>query len=124
MPRAIGNPLYHWCHLELKNYFGYDGVLNGKTAQEVWELCAARFREPDMGVQGLITHSGVAFIGTTDDPTDNLEWHKKIADDPAIQAIVDPSFRPDKVLNIHKSGCPIWEYWEILWVCSPISAAF
>ena len=39
LPKAIGNPLYHWTHLELKRYFGYDGVLNANTAEEVWNLC-------------------------------------------------------------------------------------
>lgn len=104
LPRAIGNPLYHWCHLELKNYFGYNGVLSGETAQEVWDLCREKLQSPDMGVRGLIAQSGVAFIGTTDDPADSLEWHKKIADDSTIKTTVAPSFRPDKALNIHKTG--------------------
>lgn len=102
LPRAIGNPLYHWCHLELKNYFGYDGVLNGETAQEVWDLAADKLKT--MGVRDMIARSNVAFIGTTDDPTDTLEWHEKIAEDSTIQTVVAPSFRPDKALNIHKAG--------------------
>ncbi len=104
LPRAIGNPMYHWCHLELKTYFGYEGVLNGNTAEEVWQLAAARLNDPDMGVRGLIDQSNVAFIGTTDDPADSLEWHRKLADDPTMTATVAPSFRPDKALNIDKVG--------------------
>ena len=104
LPKAIGNPMYHWCHLELKNYFGYEGVLNGETAQQVWDLTAAKLVQANMGVRGLIEKSNVAFIGTTDDPVDSLEWHKKLAEDPTIQTVVAPSFRPDKVLNIHKAG--------------------
>ncbi|MBR2338337.1 MAG: glucuronate isomerase [Clostridia bacterium] len=104
LPRAIGNPMYHWCHLELKNYFGYAGVLNGETAQQVWDLTAAVLRRPDMGVRGLIARSKVAFIGTTDDPVDSLEWHKKLADDPTMNTAVAPSFRPDKALNVEKDG--------------------
>lgn len=104
LPRAIGNPMYHWCHLELKTYFGYDGVLNGDTAEEVWNLCNAKLAEPGMGVRGLIAQSNVAFIGTTDDPVDSLEWHKKIAEDDTMKTIVAPSFRPDKAVNIDKAG--------------------
>ena len=104
LPRAIGNPMYHWCHLELKNYFGYTGVLNGETAQEVWDLTCKKLAQADMGVRGLIEKSNVCFVGTTDDPIDSLEWHKKIAEDPTIQTIVGPSFRPDKALNIDKEG--------------------
>ena len=104
LPRAIGNPMYHWCHLELKTYFGYDGVLNGETAQEVWDLSKEVLARPDMGVRGIIQKSNVAFIGTTDDPTSNLEWHKKLAEDPTFNTVVAPSFRPDKALNIDKPG--------------------
>ena len=104
LPRAIGNPMYHWCHLELRNYFGYTGVLNGDTAQEVWDLTAAKLMSADMGVRGLIEKSNVVFIGTTDDPIDNLEWHRKLAQDSTMKTTVAPSYRPDKALNIEKDG--------------------
>ena len=104
LPKAMGNPMYHWCHLELQRYFGYTKPLSGDTAQEVWDLCEEKLREPDMGVRGLIARSNVAFIGTTDDPTDDLEWHEKLAKDPTFTAKVCPSFRPDPALNIHKAG--------------------
>ena len=104
LPKAIGNPMYHWCHLELKKYFGYEGVLNGETAQQVWDLACEVLSRPEMGVRGLIGMSNVAFVGTTDDPCDSLEWHKKIAEDASIQTVVGPSFRPDKALNIDKPG--------------------
>jgi glucuronate isomerase len=104
LPLAIGNPMYHWCHLELKNYFGYEGTLSSETAEEVWQLCERKLAEPDMSVRGLIEKSNVAFIGTTDDPIDNLEWHKKIKEEGVMSATVAPSFRPDKALNIDKAG--------------------
>lgn len=104
LPKAIGNPMYHWCHLELKNYFGYEGFLNGDTAEEVWQLTSKKLKEDGMGVRGLIEKSNVAFVGTTDDPIDSLEWHKKLAEDKTISTIVAPSFRPDKALNIDKAG--------------------
>lgn len=112
LPMAIGNPMYHWCHLELKTYFGYTGTLNGDTAEEVWNLCNAKLAEPGMSVRGLIQQSNVAMVGTTDDPADSLEWHAKIAADPSIKTIVAPSFRPDKAVNIDKAG---WaEYLAVL----------
>ncbi len=104
LPKAIGNPMYHWCHLELKKYFGYNGVLNADTAKEVWDLAVAKLKEPQMSVRGLIEQSNVAFIGTTDDPTDNLEWHIKIKEQGTLKTVVAPSFRPDKAFNIDKAG--------------------
>lgn len=104
MPKAIGNPMYHWCHLELKNYFGYSGVLCADTAKEVWDICAEKLKEENMSVRGIIKQSNVVFIGTTDDPVDSLEYHKLLASDSSMTATVAPSFRPDKALNIHKTG--------------------
>ena len=79
---AIGNPLYHWSHLELKRYFGYDGYLNGETAEEVWNLCNAKLQEDGMTARNLINNSSnVTLVCTTDDPIDSLEWHKKLAED-------------------------------------------
>lgn len=105
LPRAIGNPLYHWCHLELKNYFGYEGVLNTDTAQEVWDLAENKLQnDPNMSARGLILRSKVAMVGTTDDPCSDLYWHEKIAADESFPVQVCPSFRPDPALNIHKAG--------------------
>ncbi len=104
LPKAIGNPMYHWCHLELKKYFGYDGILNGRTAEEVWQLACEKLKEDNMSVRGLIEKSGVGFIGTTDDPTDDLEWHRRLAADDTFKTVVAPSFRPDKAFNIDKFG--------------------
>ncbi|MBQ9780101.1 MAG: glucuronate isomerase [Clostridia bacterium] len=104
LPKAIGNPMYHWCHLELKRYFGYEGVLNASTAPEVWALCEEKLKDPAMSVRGIIKKSGVKFIGTTDDPIDSLEYHRLIAKDKSFETVVGPSFRPDKALNIDKAG--------------------
>ena len=104
LPKALGNPMYHWCHLELKKYFGYDGVLNADTAKEVWDLCAEKLKNENMSVRGIIKQSGVAFIGTTDDPIDSLEHHRLLAGDDSFDTIVAPSFRPDKAFNIDKAG--------------------
>lgn len=104
LPKAIGNPLYHWTHLELRRYFGYDGVLNADTAEEVWNLCNKKLQEDGMSVRGLIKQSNVRAIATTDDPIDSLEWHQKIKDDPSFDVKVVPAWRPDKAMNINKPG--------------------
>ena len=100
--KAIGNPLFHWSHLELKKYFGYNGVLNKKTAEEVWELCNKKLAEPSMTVRNIIKQSNVTLICTTDDPVDSLEWHKKLAEDNSFDVQVLPAWRPDKAMNIEK----------------------
>ena len=102
---AIGNPMYHWCNLELRQFFGYDKPLTPENAREAWNWCNDKLQnDPDMTVRGIIGKANVAMIGTTDDPVDSLEWHEKIAADPTIQVKVYPSFRPDKAININKPG--------------------
>lgn len=102
LSKAIGNPLYHWSHLELQRYFGYTGALNGDTAEEVWNLCNAKLQEDSMSVRNIIRQSNVTLICTTDDPADTLEWHKKIAEDDSFEVQVLPAWRPDKAMNIEK----------------------
>jgi glucuronate isomerase len=101
--RAIGNPLFHWSHLELQRYFGYHGVLNRKSADEVWNLCNEKLAQPSMSVRNLIKQSNVTLICTTDDPVDTLEWHKKIAEDKSFDVKVLPAWRPDRAMDIEKS---------------------
>ena len=98
---AIGNPLYHWSHLELRRYFGYEGILNGDTAEAVWNLCNEKLRQPDFSARNLILRSDVKVVCTTDDPADTLEWHQKIAAD-GFPVKVLPSFRPDRAMNLDK----------------------
>lgn len=112
LPLLIGNPLYHWSHLELRRYFGYEGYLNGESAEEVWNLCNEKLRQPEMSVRNLIRRSNVRLICTTDDPADTLEWHKKIREDSGFEVQVLPAWRPDKVTNIEKPEYP--EYMEKL----------
>lgn len=100
LERAIGNPLYHWSHLELRSYFGYQGDLNGETAEEVWNLCNDTLRKPGMTARKLMEISNVVLIGTTDDPIDDLSWHKMIAEDDSFSIKVLPMWRPDKATCI------------------------
>ncbi len=102
LTKAIGNPLYHWAHLELREYFGYEGVLNGDTAEEVWNLCNEKLTSGTMKALDIVKASNVKVIGTTDDPIDSLEYHKQILADPSIDVKVVPSWRPDKIVNIDK----------------------
>lgn len=102
LEKAIGNPLYHWSHLELQRFFGYHGVLNGDTAEEVWNLCNAKLQEDSMSVRNLIRQSNVTLICTTDDPADDLRWHKMIAEDDSFEVQVLPAWRPDKAMNLEK----------------------
>jgi glucuronate isomerase len=102
MPKLIGNPLYHWSHLELQRYFGYTGYLNADTAEEVWNLCNEKLHQDSMSVRNLIRQSNVTLICTTDDPADTLEWHQKIAADSTFEVKVLPAWRPDKAMNVEK----------------------
>ena len=103
MPKLVGNPLYHWSHLELQRYFGYTGHLSGDTAEEVWNLCNKQLQEK-WTVRSLIKASNVTLICTTDDPVDSLEWHKVIAADETFDVQVLPAWRPDKAMNLEKPG--------------------
>lgn len=100
--KAIGNPLYHWSHLELQRYFDYHKPLNQNTASEVWELCNKKLAEKDMSARGLIRKSNVTLICTTDDPIDSLCYHKAIAEDPSFSVQVLPAWRPDRSIAIEK----------------------
>ena len=102
LPRAIGNPIYHWTHLELQRFFDYHGVLNGETAEEVWNLCNEKLKT--LTVRKMIEMANVDMVGTTDDPIDSLSAHQQIAEDAAVKTKVLPSWRPDKALAVHKDG--------------------
>lgn len=106
LPRAIGNPLYHWTHLELKRYFGYDKPLSPETAEEIWNLCNEQLQSDSLSVRGILSKSNVRVIATTDDPADSLEWHRKIQEDKSFQTKVVPAFRPDKAYQIDSPDFP------------------
>ena len=103
LEKLIGNPLYHWSHLELQRFFGYDGYLNSETAEEIWNFCNEKLAQPDMRARNLIKNSNVTLVCTTDDPVDSLEWHDKIRADETFDVQVLPAWRPDKATNIEKS---------------------
>ena len=98
---AIGNPLYHWTHLELKHYFGIDEALTYENADEIYEKCTAFLRTDEFSCRNLIKNSNVEVVCTTDDPIDTLEYHDQIKES-GFEVKVLPAFRPDKAVNIHK----------------------
>jgi glucuronate isomerase len=104
VPCCIGNPLYHWTHLELKRYFGIDKLLSPDTAEEIWERCNAILASGQLSARDLIKRSNVKVICTTDDPADTLKYHQTIATDMTFDVKVLPAFRPDRAINIDKDG--------------------
>lgn len=104
LEKAIGNPLYHWSHLELKNYFGYTKPLSKKTAREAFDFCNEKLKDPSFSARSIMKRSKVELICTTDDPADSLEWHQKIAQDKDFDSKVLPTWRPDGAMNIDKEG--------------------
>ena len=101
LPRLIGNPLYHWTHLELQRYFDIHEPLGPDSCAAIWKKANARLKK--LSVRQIIARSDVRVICTTDDPVDDLNWHKLIAQDDSITVQVLPAFRPDKALNIDKA---------------------
>ena len=99
MPMLIGNPIYHWTHLELLRYFDFADALSEDTADAAWEACNARLATPEFSAQNLIRRSNVEVVCTTDDPADSLEYHKALK---GFSTKVLPTFRPDKATDIGK----------------------
>jgi glucuronate isomerase len=109
MPALIGNPLYHWTHLELRRYFDIHEVLNKKSARAIWDAANEKLRkDPELSALGILKKFKVYALGTTDDPADSLEWHETIRQAGKSAAKVLPSFRPDRVLNIEKPDFPAY----------------
>jgi len=102
IPKLIGNPLYHWTHMELKRYFDIDDILSPKTCKKIWDTANERLK--DLSVRKIIEKSNVKLICTTDDPIDDLRWHKYIRQDESCNFKVLPAFRPDNVLDINEPG--------------------
>lgn len=107
LPKAVGNPLYSWTHLELRRFFGINEPLNEQTAPAIWEEVNRKLAQPEFTRRGLIRSSRVKAICTTDDPADSLEYHQLLKENEK-EFSVFPTFRPDKALNIDAPGFPVW----------------
>jgi glucuronate isomerase len=100
VPATLRNPLYHWTHLELKRYFGIDQLLDEHTAPAIWEQANAALATDELSAHGILGKFRVKAVCTTDDPTDDLRYHRAIAAS-GLATKVFPTFRPDKALNVH-----------------------
>jgi len=114
VPHTLRNPLYHWTHLELKRYFGIDTLLDEKTAPAIWEQTEAMLARPEMSARGILRAHNVKALCTTDDPIDDLAWHRRCAAE-GFEVGVYPTFRPDKALAVHQPDA--WNAW-----CDKLSA--
>ncbi|RZJ73831.1 glucuronate isomerase [Flavobacterium sp.] len=99
VPYTVRNPLYHWTHLELKRYFGFDGLLSEKNASEVYDQLQKQLQLPENSCRGLLEKMNVRQLCTTEDPTDDLAHHQTIAKS-AFKIGVGTAFRPDKAILI------------------------
>ncbi|MEQ1751592.1 MAG: glucuronate isomerase, partial [Prosthecobacter sp.] len=115
VPQTLRNPLYHWTHIELKRYFGIDTLLNEQTAPAIWEQTEAALAKPEMSVRNILRTQKVRALCTTDDPADDLPWHKKCAAD-GFEIGVYPTFRPDKAFAL--ADPEAWNAW-----CDRLGAA-
>jgi glucuronate isomerase len=110
VPRTLRNPLYHWTHMELQNLFGIDDrLLNEKSADEVWERTSAVVKSGDFSCRALLRKADVRVLCTTDDPTDSLEHHRRLAAAKDFPILVLPTFRPDKAMAVeHPAAFTAW----------------
>ena len=103
LPYTLRNPLYHWSHLELKNYFGITELLNSESAERIYHTCNELLQTSAYSVRNLLLKMNVKMIGTTDDPTDDLQYHKLLKT-AQFEIKVLPTFRPDKATEIEKGS--------------------
>lgn len=104
VPHTIGNPLFHWTHLELRRPFGITGkLLSPATADEIWDQCNELLAQDNFSARGIMKQMNVKMVGTTDDPIDSLEHHAVVAKDTSFDIKVLPSWRPDKAFNIEQA---------------------
>ncbi|QIQ20421.1 glucuronate isomerase [Zophobihabitans entericus] len=104
-PMTLGNPVYHWTHLELRRPFGIKNILfSEKTAEQIWHQANEKLSTPEFSTRGILKQMNVKAVGTTDDPVDSLEYHHQIAADTNFTTNVRPSWRPDKAFKIELPG--------------------
>lgn len=99
MPQLLRNPIYHWAQLELKRYFDIEILLDPETAEQIWEAANTIIQSPDFSARQLMIKSGVTAACTTDDPIDDLAWHRQIAAE-GFEVSVLPTWRPDKAMTV------------------------
>ncbi|MGD8340646.1 MAG: glucuronate isomerase, partial [Gammaproteobacteria bacterium] len=108
VPQCIGNPIYHWVHMELRKPFGIETLLDASTADTIWKLGRERLAETQFSARGLLEQFDVRMIGTTDDPADPLDNHASIASDPDFDIAVLPTWRPDILFKPERDDFVDW----------------
>ncbi|WP_440894872.1 glucuronate isomerase [Amphibacillus sp. Q70] len=108
IPHLLGNPLYHWTHLELQRCFAIDVPLSPSTAEQIWEQCNEQLQKGQLSTRAVIDKFNVKVLCTTDDPTDTLYYHEQLKADPSFDVKVLPTFRPDKALDIGSAHFTDW----------------
>lgn len=103
VPYTLRNPLFHWTHLELQRYFDVTELLDGDSADRIYEECSAMLQSKEFSVRGLLKRMNVKVVCTTDDPVDSLEHHQKIRND-GFETRILPAYRPDKAMNVDDAG--------------------
>ena len=103
VPYTFRNPLYHWTHLELKTAFGITKLLSPATAREIYDECNEKLKQPEYSARGLMRRYHVECVCTTDDPIDDLRWHKATRES-GFEIRMIPAWRPDKAMNIEQHG--------------------
>lgn len=106
MPYFVGNPLYHWSHLEMQRYFGIDDVIKPENAKKIWDKANETLQT--LTAREMMYKFNVKTVCTTDDPVDSLEWHQKMNGDSTLKVKVRPAFRPDKAINVELSWFASW----------------
>ena len=106
MPYFVGNPLYHWSHLELRRYFGIYDVINKNNAEKIWKEANEKLKT--LSAREMLYKFNVDTVCTTDDPVDDLHWHKQMNADKTLKVKVRPAFRPDKAINVELSWYKDW----------------
>src|SRR5262249_15430357 len=101
VPDTLRNPLYHWTHLELDRYFGITDSMNALTAEAIWEKAGAMLATEELRAWGILDKFQVKAVCTTDDPVDDLAWHKSFAESRHTTKMY-PAYRPDKALVVHQ----------------------
>ena len=99
---SIGNPLYHWTHLELQRYFDVTTPLSAETHEEIWNTCNAKLSSPDFSVRNLLKKQNVQILCTTNDPCEDLHYHRLLREE-GFSVQVLPTFRPDKAYSQRKA---------------------
>ncbi|MFY0606528.1 MAG: glucuronate isomerase [Cyclobacteriaceae bacterium] len=99
VPNTFRNPLFHWTHLELQRYFGIHELLSPSSAEEIYETTSTQLKTKEYSCRGLLHKMNVRMVGTTDDPSDDLRYHKQLRDE-GFEVKVLPTFRPDKLYAV------------------------